>query len=242
MWCYGPTAHFKGRHGSKGTAMKRGLAQAIQAGQSASNLLNRTSQLQVYASQHLATPASQQGLSTADRDRAPVKERTFMLLGSAQVEAALSDPERTQLEEQRLISGPTGIHSWHLILFSSSRECWHALYQELACTCSSCLHGVGTEECAAPSKVPAWKQLQLFRVSQLEFQVFQGLRQAGHEVGAGGLGGDSQQDLKGWLKFMKQMYPAFNLNANRNKQLLEKANNFLQSLQAAWGGQQGSVA
>eukprot|EP00983_Pelagomonas_calceolata_P053149 1143186-Pelagomonas_calceolata.AAC.3 len=142
------------------------------------------------------------------------------------------------------------------------------------------LRGGGVEECAVPSQVPAWKQLQLLKVSQLEFQVFQGLRQAGHELGAGGrlepalqiLQGELfQQDLKGWLKLMKQMYPNSNVNATRNKQQLleeasrviqqqhaaaaaaaqqlldqfdhhEEAISFLQLLQAALGGQQGSVA
>eukprot|EP00983_Pelagomonas_calceolata_P068444 1149923-Pelagomonas_calceolata.AAC.7 len=125
MWCYGATAHFKGRHDSKGGAVKRCLARAIQTGQSASNMLYRASQLQECASQHLATSASQQEPSAAHQDRTPVRERSFLLLESAQVEAALSDPGCSQLEEQLLISGlPTGIRSWHQnSLFSSKREC-----------------------------------------------------------------------------------------------------------------------
>jgi len=136
--------------------VKRGLAEAIQAEQSPSNLLNNAALLQAYASLHLTIPAKKQEQSAAHRDRARVQERTFLLLEDVHVQAALSDPQRTQLEEQLLISGlPTGIRSWHQMLFFSSRDCWHALYRELACACSSCLRGGGTEGCAAPSQVPA---------------------------------------------------------------------------------------
>eukprot|EP00967_Tisochrysis_lutea_P128872 scaffold221022_cov19-Tisochrysis_lutea.AAC.1 len=70
MWCYGATAHFKGRHDSEGGAVKRGLAEAIQAEQSPSNLLNNAALLQAYASLHLTIPAKKQEQSAAHRDRA----------------------------------------------------------------------------------------------------------------------------------------------------------------------------
>mmetsp|Transcript_12527 Transcript_12527/g.34204 ORF Transcript_12527/g.34204 Transcript_12527/m.34204 type:complete len:96 (+) Transcript_12527:96-383(+) len=57
------------------------------------------------------------------------------------------------------------------------------------------------------------------------------MRHAGHEVGPGGK--LTLQDLKGWLRSMKQWYPGFDVDLNGNKQqLLEEASRVLQQQHA----------
>lgn len=174
---------------------------AVQVQEDTQVLMCRAAQLTAYAQQHLSTPARQQAPSTAHRERAPVKERSFLLLEQEHVNAACADPGSTELEQHLLIRDlPSGIRTWHQMLFSCSRTAWHALYRPAACACSACLRGASG--CSAPNKVPPWQELQLFQVDQLEWEVWQLMKQQQIHL-ADGFGRVQVCDLSRFLTLAK---------------------------------------
>eukprot|EP00983_Pelagomonas_calceolata_P058919 1145688-Pelagomonas_calceolata.AAC.2 len=171
QWNYFATSHGKGRHDSEGGAVKQLLGRAIQVQQDSSSLMCTAPQLQAYAAQHLTRPARRQAPSQAHRERAPVEQRTFLLQTDQDVQHWLENTERTELEQHLLMVGAIqGVRAWHQSLFSPSRSDWYALYRGASCACSSCL--LGGQQCASAALVPAWEQLPLFCVTQLEYEVW----------------------------------------------------------------------